>query len=106
MRIRDTGHAARQQWNSRPSEKPPKRTSLRKISRTHVPHCIGRDAMPMLFHSMGAVMKHKILFGICLLAALSLRAAELRESRLVQVVNEVKVAPPQAAEKDAKANDI
>lgn len=33
-------------------------------------------------------------------------AAELRESTLVQVVNEVKVAPPQAAEKDAHANDV
>ncbi len=50
-------------------------------------------------------MKTKILFGIFSLAALSLSAADLRESTLVQVVNEVKVAPPQAAEKDAKAND-
>jgi hypothetical protein len=50
-------------------------------------------------------MKYKIIFGIFSLAALSLSAADLRESTLVQVVNEVKVAPPQAAEKDAKAND-
>lgn len=50
-------------------------------------------------------MKRKSLLGISLLAALSLNAAELRESTLVQVVNEVKVASPQAAEKDAKAND-
>lgn len=49
-------------------------------------------------------MKYKIL-GFSLLAVLSLGAADLRESTLVQVVNEVKVAPPQAAEKDAKAND-
>jgi hypothetical protein len=51
-------------------------------------------------------MKKKTLLGISLLAAVSLNAAELRESTLVQVVNEVKVAPPQTAEKDAKANDV
>jgi len=51
-------------------------------------------------------MKRKSLVGISLLAALSLSAAELRESTLVQVVNEVKLAAPQAAEKDAKANDV
>jgi hypothetical protein len=51
-------------------------------------------------------MKGKSLLGISLLAAWSLHAAELRESTLVQVVNEVKVAPPQAAEKEAKANDV
>lgn len=51
-------------------------------------------------------MKFKTLFGISLLAVFSLGAAELRESTLVQVVNEVKVAAPQAAEKDAKANDV
>src|SRR5436309_2916772 len=56
-------------------------------------------------HQQEQRMKHKSLVGISLLAALSLGAAELRESTLVQVVNEVKVAPPQAAEKDAKAND-
>ena len=50
-------------------------------------------------------MKYKTILGIFSLAALSLSAADLRESTLVQVVNEVKVAPPQAAEKDAKAND-
>jgi hypothetical protein len=50
-------------------------------------------------------MKRKSLVGISLLAALSLHAADLRESRLVQIVNEVKIAPPQTAEKDAKAND-
>ena len=49
-------------------------------------------------------MKLKFLLSISL-AAVSLGAAELRESTLVQVVNEVKVAAPQAAEKDAKAND-
>jgi ferric-dicitrate binding protein FerR (iron transport regulator) len=51
-------------------------------------------------------MKNKALLGISLLAAVSVNAAELRESTLVQVVNEVKVAPPQTAEKDAKANDV
>src|SRR5437764_5827091 len=51
-------------------------------------------------------MKRKSLIGISLLAALSLSAAELRESTLVQVVNEVKVAAPQSAEKDARANDV
>ncbi|HWN96908.1 MAG TPA: FecR domain-containing protein [Methylomirabilota bacterium] len=51
-------------------------------------------------------MKHKGLFGICLVIAGSMGAADLRESTLVQVVNEVKVAPPQAAEKDARANDV
>ena len=52
-------------------------------------------------------MKNKFFYlGVSLLAALALRAADLRESTLVQVVNEVKVAPPQAAEKEAKANDI
>ena len=51
-------------------------------------------------------MKPEILFAIVLVVAASLGAAELRESTLVQVVNEVKVAPPQAAEKDAHANDV
>jgi hypothetical protein len=50
-------------------------------------------------------MKGKILFGILLAIAVSAIAADLRESTLVQVVNEVKVAPPQAGEKDAKVND-
>lgn len=50
-------------------------------------------------------MKHKVLLGVSFLAAISLGAADLRESTLVQVVNEVKVAPPQAAEKEAKVND-
>jgi hypothetical protein len=50
-------------------------------------------------------MKINAVLGVSLLAV-SLGAAELRESTLVQVVNEVKVAPPQAAEKDAKANDL
>jgi hypothetical protein len=50
-------------------------------------------------------MKLKFFFGFSLLAAVSMGAADLRESTLVQVVNEVKVAPPQADEKDAKAND-
>ena len=51
-------------------------------------------------------MKYKFFCGLSLLAMLSLKAADLRESTLVQVVNEVKVAPPQAAEKDAKANEL
>ena len=42
-------------------------------------------------------MKYKTIFGFSLMAVLSLSAADLRESTLVQVVNEVKVAPPQAA---------
>jgi len=50
-------------------------------------------------------MKHKVLLGLSFLAAVSLGAADLRESTLVQVVNDVKVAPPQAAEKEAKVND-
>lgn len=50
-------------------------------------------------------MKQKTLLGLVLLAAVSLGAADLRESTLVQVVNEVKVAPPQVAEKDARVND-
>lgn len=40
-----------------------------------------------------------------MLTAVSLGAADLRESTLVQVVNEVRVAPPQAAEKEARVND-
>jgi hypothetical protein len=51
-------------------------------------------------------MKWKCLIGFFSLAAVLLPAADLRESTLVQVVNEVKLAPPQAAEKDAKPNDI
>ena len=51
-------------------------------------------------------MKGKRLFGICLVITGSLGAADLRESTLVQVVNEVKVAPAGAAEKDARANDV
>lgn len=51
-------------------------------------------------------MKQTFFLGLALLAAASLSAADLRESTLVQVVNEVKVAPPQAAEKEAKANDV
>jgi hypothetical protein len=50
-------------------------------------------------------MKQRILLSALLLAAIPLCAADLRESTLVQVVNEVKVAPPQAGEKDAKVND-
>ena len=50
-------------------------------------------------------MKHKVLWGISFLTAVSLGAADLRESTLVQVVNEVKVSPPQTAEKEAKIND-
>ena len=49
-------------------------------------------------------MKLKFLLSVSLVAA-SLGAADLRESTLVQVVNEVKLAAPQAAEKEAKAND-
>ena len=49
-------------------------------------------------------MKLKLLLST-LVVAVSLGAADLRESTLVQVVNEVKVAAPQAVEKDAKAND-
>lgn len=51
-------------------------------------------------------MKKKTLTGLVLLAAFTLQAADLRESTLVQVVNEVKIAPQQAAEKDAKLNDM
>ena len=50
-------------------------------------------------------MKARNLLGLAMLAALPLGAAELRESTLVQVINEVKIAPPQAAEKEARAND-
>jgi hypothetical protein len=50
-------------------------------------------------------MKKKTLTGLALLAAFTLQAADLRESTLVQVVNEVKIAPLQATEKDAKLND-
>lgn len=50
-------------------------------------------------------MKRNTLWVFSLFITFSLVAADLRESTLVQVVNEVKVAPPQAAEKDAKAND-
>lgn len=47
---------------------------------------------------------HAILtLGLC--AALAAHAADLRESTLVQVVNEVKLIPANAAEKDARAND-
>jgi hypothetical protein len=49
-------------------------------------------------------MKLKFVLSASLIAV-SLIAADLRESTLVQVVNEVKLAAPQAAEKDAKAND-
>lgn len=51
-------------------------------------------------------MKLTSIFGSSLLVVVSLGAADMRESTLVQVVNEVKVAAPQAAEKDAKANDL
>ncbi len=51
-------------------------------------------------------MNYKTLSQLFLLSAFSLGAADLRESTLIQVVNEVKVAPPQAAEKEAKANDL
>ena len=51
-------------------------------------------------------MKSKTILGFVFLTTLSLPAADLRESTLVQVVNEVKIAPPQAAEKEARANDI
>ncbi len=51
-------------------------------------------------------MKRKLYWGIVLAGALSTEGADLRESTLVQVVNEVKVAAPQAAEKDAHANDV
>lgn len=50
-------------------------------------------------------MKSKLIVGTLVLTALCVRAADLRESTLVQVVNEVKIAPPQVAEKDAKLND-
>ena len=49
-------------------------------------------------------MKINLLLSTLFVAA-SLGAADLRESTLVQVINEVKVAVPQAAEKDARAND-
>ena len=53
------------------------------------------------------VMKIKLFsLGVFLLAALTLRAADLRESTLVQVVNDVNIAAPQAAEKAARANDL
>ena len=51
-------------------------------------------------------MKRNGLFGIILIVAATLNAADLRESTLVQVVNEVKVAAAQAVEKDAHANDV
>jgi hypothetical protein len=52
-------------------------------------------------------MKLKILCTVLvILVAGSLAAAELRESTLIQVVNEVKIAPAQATETDAKANDL
>ena len=50
-------------------------------------------------------MKQRKLLSALLLAAIPLCAADLRESTLVQVINEVKVAPPQGAEKEARAND-
>jgi hypothetical protein len=50
-------------------------------------------------------MKPRILLGTLLLVAIPLCAADLRESTLVQVINEVKVAPSQGAEKEARAND-
>jgi hypothetical protein len=51
-------------------------------------------------------MKPIIVWALFSGFSFSIAAADLRESTLVQVVNEVKIAPPQAAEKDAKANDI
>jgi hypothetical protein len=62
--------------------------------------------MAFVFSTNGTGMKRITLWASSLLLTLSLSAAELRESTLVQVVNEVKVAPPQAGEKDAKVNDI
>ena len=50
-------------------------------------------------------MKRTTLWVLSSFLTLALSAADLRESKLVQVVNEVKVAPPQAGEKDAKVND-
>jgi len=67
--------------------------------------CIRDPVLALLWLSIGDVMKPKTLLGMLLLGALSLSAADLRESTLVQVVNEVKIAPPQVAEKDAKVND-
>jgi hypothetical protein len=64
-----------------------------------------RRALCQTWRVTGDVMKKIVPLGISLLAAVHLGAADLRESTLVQVVNEVKLAPPQAAEKDAKAND-
>src|SRR5215203_742960 len=57
-----------------------------------------------LAHQQSA-MKSKLILGTLALTALCLHAADLRESTLVQVVNEVKISPPQVAEKDAKLND-
>ena len=51
-------------------------------------------------------MKLKLSLILTTLAVLPLVAAELRESTLVQVVNDVNIAAPQAAEKAAKANDL
>jgi hypothetical protein len=50
-------------------------------------------------------MKRNALFALTLCAALAATAADLRESTLVQVVNEVKIIPPNAAEKAAQQND-
>ncbi|HMJ88923.1 MAG TPA: FecR domain-containing protein [Candidatus Acidoferrum sp.] len=50
-------------------------------------------------------MKRNALLAAAFCIALGVSAAELRESTIVQVVNEVKLIPANAAEKEARAND-
>jgi hypothetical protein len=72
---------------------------------TH-PDCIRDFVLALLSLKAGLQMKRITLVGIFLLAAAMSGAADLRESTVVQVINEVKVAPPQAPEKDARPNDL
>jgi hypothetical protein len=51
-------------------------------------------------------MKRNAIASLCLIAALAASAAELKESTIVQVVNDVKVLPTQPGERDARANEV
>lgn len=51
-------------------------------------------------------MKRIALAMLCLVTAIAASAAELKESTIVQVVNEVKVLPTQPGERDARANEV
>ena len=51
-------------------------------------------------------MKQNAFLALVMSATFAATAAELRQGTVVQAVNEVKIIPTQAAEKDARANDV